>query len=518
MKISGFVEKTYLVLFITMLALCGNSLAQQKASAAYSSYERAKQVLDAAIAAHGGLENIHSADKIAINYKSVVRVFGQNYSFTEPPTGIPRIGAKTLIDYSGERYITEGQTNFQGGYKFNFRNVVSPKRSFSIDVLQNRRGNEVRNVPEPQKISFKVGTLSEVPHLLLLYVSQRPETLRFLGENEIDGRKFKVISFAAENGVQMTLYFDAQTNLLTRIEQIGSLPTLGDITNASVFSDYKTVGNVKIPGKRITFLNQHNTGEHEYAEVKFDFAADEKLLEVPPGFVEAAALPQQTPANAEAMRKMGDGVYLIERIGAAYRVMFVEFKDYVMILEAPTDSNVTKAVIKLVKQTIPNKPIKYVSFSHFHFDHTGGLREYIAEGATVVVPPGNKTFVEQIVKSKFTLRPDTLALKPRSPIIETLDKKRTFTDGNRTVELHSIGPVSHAEVMTMFYFPKEKILFQGDMFSQLDQGGIPPIIEINHELVKKVDELKLDVETLIGVHSGAVAWKDFLNAVNKSAR
>jgi hypothetical protein len=36
--------------------------------------------------------------------------------------------------------------------------------------------------------------------------------------------------------------------------------------------------------------------------------------------------------------------------------------------------------------------------------------------------------------------------------------------------------------------------------------------------VKKVDELKLDVETLIGVHSGAVAWKDFLNAVNKSAR
>jgi glyoxylase-like metal-dependent hydrolase (beta-lactamase superfamily II) len=352
--------------------------------------------------------------------------------------------------------------------------------------------------------------------LLLLYVSQRPETLRFLGENEIDGRKFKVISFAAENAAVMTLYFDGQTNLLIRTEQIGSLPTLGDITNASVFSDYKTVGNVKIPGKRITFLNQHNTGEHEYAEVKLDFAADEKLLEVPPGFVEAA--PQQTPANAEVMRKMGDGVYLIERIGAAYRVMFVEFEDYVVILEAPTDSNVTKAIINLVKQTVPNKPIKYVSFSHFHFDHTGGLREYIAEGATVVVPSGNKTFVEQVAKSKFTLKPDSLALNPRPAIIETLDKKRTFTDGKRTVEIYSIGPTSHASDMVMFYFPKEKILFQGDMFSQLDQGGIPPIIEINHELMKKVNELNLDVETLIGVHSGAVAWKDFLNAVNKSAR
>lgn len=423
-----------------------------------------------------------------------------------------------MIDYGGGRYITEAESNFPGGYKFNFRFVVSPKRSFSIDVLQNRRGNEVRTLSEPQKIGIKIGALSEVPHLLLLYVAQRAETLRSLGETEIDGHRLRAISFAAENGTEMTLYFDARTNLLIRTEQIGSNPNLGDTTSGSIFSDYQTIGNIKIPRKRNVFLNQYMTGENEYAEVKLDFATDEKLLEIPPGFVEAQASPPQLTANAEVMRKMGDGVYLIERIGAAYRVMFVEFADYVMILEAPTDSNVTKAVIKLVKQTVPNKPIKYVSFSHFHFDHTGGLREYIAEGATIVTTPGNKTFVEQIAKSKFTLRPDALSLNPRPPIIETFDKKRVFTDGNRTVELRDISPVSHVADMTLFYFPKEKILFQGDMFSPLDAGGIPPIIEVHRELVKKVDELKLDVETLIGVHSGAIAWKDFLNAVNKSAR
>ena len=146
------------------------------------------------------------------------------------------------------------------------------------------------------------------------------------------------------------------------------------------------------------------------------------------------------------------------------------------------------------------------------------MREYIAEGAKVVIPPGNKPFVEQISKSKFTLRPDSLALNPRQPVVETVDKKRIFTDGKRTVELYSIGPTSHASEMVMFYFPKEKILFQGDMFSQLDQGGIPPIIEVHHELVRKVNELKLDVETLIGVHSGAVGWKDFLTAVKKTVK
>lgn len=517
MQIEKFTPAFSVVALMLILNFC--VAAQPKSSATFSSYESAKQILDAAIAAHGGTENIRRADKIAIDYKSVNFPLGQSYSFTQPLAGIPRGSTKTLIDYGGGRYITESESNFPGGYKFNFRFVVSPKRSFSIDVLQNRRGNEVRTLSEPQKIQNKIGALSEVPHLLLLYVAQRPETLRSLGEAEIDGRKFSVISFAAENGTAMNLYFDAQTNLLIRIEQIGSHPLLGDTTNGSVFSDYQMIGNVKIPRRRTGFLNEHKTGENEYAEVKLEFAANEKLLEIPTGFVETQPpAPQPVTANAEGLRKMGDGVYLIERLGAAYRVMFVEFADHIMILEAPTDSNTTKAVIRLVKQTVPNKPIKYVAFSHFHFDHTGGLREYIAEGATVVATPGNKTFVEQIAKSKFTLKPDTLALSPRQLLIETFEKKRVFTDGNRTVELYDIGPVSHAEQMVMFYFPKEKILFQGDMFSPLDTGGIPPIIEVHRELSKKVGELKLNVETLIGVHSGAIAWKDFLMTVNKSAQ
>jgi glyoxylase-like metal-dependent hydrolase (beta-lactamase superfamily II) len=313
----------------------------------------------------------------------------------------------------------------------------------------------------------------------------------------------------------MSLYFDAQTNLLTRIEQVGSHEQLGDVTNAIVFADYRSIGNVKVPGKRRSLTNEFTTSENVYDAVKLNFDDGEKLLDVPAGFAEAAVPSAIAPAVGSApARNMGDGVYLMEQFG--YRVMFAEFDDYLVVLEAPTNSDTGKAQIQLIKRLIPNKPIKYVTFSHFHFDHTGGLREYIAEGTTIIVPPGNKQFVEQISKSKFTLKPDTLALKPRSAVIETLDKKRVFTDGKRTLELHSIGPTSHAEQMVMFYFPKEKILFQGDMFSPLDQGGIPPIIEVHHELVKKVGELRLDVETLIGVHSGALAWKDFLAAVDRA--
>jgi glyoxylase-like metal-dependent hydrolase (beta-lactamase superfamily II) len=513
MKLIKTTKKSKLIVRLILLILSVSVVVagQEKVNFTQASYERAKQTLDAGIRAHGGMENIRRADKITINYKAVNHPLGQNAAFDAPPGNFERVGARSMIDYAGNRYISEGQTNFPGGYKFNFRFVVAPQRSFSIDVLQNRRGSEVRNVDERTKTQLKIGLLSEVPHLLLLYAAQRPETLRWMGESEIDGQKLHAVSFAAENGAQMTLYFDAQTNLLARTKQLDSHALLGDTTTGNIFSDYQTIENVKFPRKRLGFVNQNIISTNEYADVKFDFAQGEKLLTVPAGFVDAA------PQTAlEPVRKMGDGVYLIEQF--SYRVMFIEFDDYVMVLETPINSDISKAILRLVKQTVPNKPVKYVSFSHFHFDHSGGLREYIAEGATVIVPPGNKNFVEQIAKSRFTVKPDTLALNPRSPLIEIFEKKRVFTDGKRTIELYSIGHVSHVNEMVMFYFPKEKILFQGDMFSPLDTGGIPPVIEVYGELVRKVDELKLDVETLISVHSGAISWKEFRAAVEKSSK
>jgi DNA-binding beta-propeller fold protein YncE len=490
--------------------------AREQADPTWQAQAQAARALEAGLSALGGAENIRRADKITIRYRAVNHPLGQNASFEGPPADFHRVGAKTLIDYSGQRYVSEGQSNSAGGYKFNFRTVATPQRSFSLDLLRNRRGGEVRDLDERAKSQLKLALLAEVPHLLLLYASGRPEALRWLGEAEVDGQTLHVVSLSAENGVHLSLYFDAQTKLLVRTEQLDSHALLGDVKVGNDFADYQPSGGVRIPRRRTAFVNNLVTGEYEYASVKLGFEEGERLVEVPTGFHEPA--PARAPGAAEVMRKVGDGVYLVERVGQHYRVMFVEFEDHVMILEAPTDTNVTRAVIKLVAQVAPGKPIRYVSFSHFHFDHTGGLREYVSEGATVVVPPGNRAFVEQIARAKFTLRPDALARRPRSPSIETFERKRVFTDGKRTVELYSIGPTSHADDMVIFYFPKERMLFQGDMFAPVDSGGIPPIIEINHELVKKVEELKLDVETLVAVHSGAVAWKEVRQAVAEARR
>ena len=37
-------------------------------------------------------------------------------------------------------------------------------------------------------------------------------------------------------------------------------------------------------------------------------------------------------------------------------------------------------MIAEVKKLVPEKPIKYLFNTHHHFDHSGGLRTYVADG------------------------------------------------------------------------------------------------------------------------------------------
>ena len=119
---------------------------------------------------------------------------------------------------------------------------------------------------------------------------------------------------------------------------------------------------------------------------------------------------------------------------------------------------VSEEFIAKIKQTIPNKPIKYVVATHCHSDHMGGLRAFISEKSTVLTTPGNKAFYEKFAPG----------LK-----VETFDKKQTISDGERTVELINVGANPHTEENIVVYFPKEKYLFQGDLFYFNNEATFP---------------------------------------------
>lgn len=223
-------------------------------------------------------------------------------------------------------------------------------------------------------------------------------------------------------------------------------------------------------------------------------------------------------ADGEAIRKLADNVWLLQRLPGGNHVMFVAFRDHVLVLEAPTPQNAATAVLDAVRRTVPEKPVRYVAFTHHHDDHGGGLRPYIRQGITIVTTPTNKPFVEQVARATHTLRPDALSKDPRGPVIETFRGKRVFTDGEMVVELHDIGPTSHVDEIVMAWLPKQKLIFQGDLLILPDRGEPGPANTLTAEFLEAVDRLGLDAETIAGVHGRVGTISDLRAAVASKTR
>ena len=150
---------------------------------------------------------------------------------------------------------------------------------------------------------------------------------------------------------------------------------------------------------------------------------------------------------------------------------------------------------------VPGKPIQYVINTHHHFDHAGGLRTYLSQGTTIVTHESNKQYYLDILfhPAPRTLQPDRLALfnpmywiSRRPPPIETVageprsTAKYVVTDGERILEIDKVEDMSyelgdrsyaqgnHSVDMLIAYLPKEKILFNADLYSPPAQGRRPP--------------------------------------------
>ena len=193
-----------------------------------------------------------------------------------------------------------------------------------------------------------------------------------------------------------------------------------------------------------------------------------------------------------------------------------------MIIEGPQSEERASAIIAEAKKDIPNKPIKYVVNTHNHFDHSSGLRTFIAEGATIITHQQNKAYYEKIFSQPHTLNPDRQSEAKKKISIETMTDKKVLTDGNHVIELYRLQGSYHNDGLIVAYLPKEKILVEADAFTPPAQADAPPPTPVtpnNSNLVENIDRLKLDVETIVPIHyppdGRKVTMAELMRAVGK---
>ena len=208
-----------------------------------------------------------------------------------------------------------------------------------------------------------------------------------------------------------------------------------------------------------------------------------------------------------ASEKLAEGVYRITQVPGqgAYNALAVEFSDHVLLFEpGPQNEARAQAIIAETKKVIPNKPIRYGVISHHHFDHTSGLPAVVAEGITIVTHETNRAFLMNALSAPRTLAPDSMSKSGKKPKIEGIvGDKRVFQDATRTVEIHLMKGLPHADGLLVAYLPKEKILAYADMFNLPTADNpvpTPPVVG-TMVFLDNIDRLKLEPEKILSVHS-----------------
>jgi glyoxylase-like metal-dependent hydrolase (beta-lactamase superfamily II) len=140
---------------------------------------------------------------------------------------------------------------------------------------------------------------------------------------------------------------------------------------------------------------------------------------------------------------------------------------------------------------ITQAPIRYLIYSHHHFDHIAGGGAFKEAGARVVAHTKAAERLKAL-NDPHTVLPD-----------ETVDRTRTITLGGTAVELTFVG-LNHSDSTLVMRLPKERLLFVVDL---LPVGALPGRGMIDFYPMEAEASIKqilaMDWERLIPGHPGA---------------
>jgi glyoxylase-like metal-dependent hydrolase (beta-lactamase superfamily II) len=348
----------------------------------------------------------------------------------------------------------------------------------------------------------------------LIRLAAANKILRRLTDAELNGSMYRVVAFG-DAGDEFRLYLDPKTRLPAQVDILEDDPLEGDSSYLLRFADWRKADNVMMPFSLRLELNGRLLQEDQITSVRNNVVVGAEVFAIPEYIrnqkTDATPIASQwimrrvagnvsyqdmgRPVNIEWLR-LADGVHKI--VGSSHATIIVEMSDHLVAIEGPLYEERTAPVIKSIKEKFPNKPIRYVVPTHHHLDHSGGIRAFMATGATIVTPFVAKDFYALVAKAPHTRRPDSLAKNQSGVVIESFGGgPRILTDGSRRIEVYPM-PTSHAADLVVIYLPAEKLLIEADHISPRN-GQVRAALAVK-EFIAALDKLNLDVSTIVGIH------------------
>lgn len=280
-------------------------------------------------------------------------------------------------------------------------------------------------------------------------------------------------------------------DLIARTETWVEHPFMGDFHVVQVYDDYRRFDGVMVP----TEIEQRRGGGGVFGvEVARASAnpSDLAVLMVPPeqsggGFGGGGEPPD------ELVEQVGEGAWLVK---GGYVALVVEFADHLLVFEGGQSEARGEQIIAEIRESISDKPIRYIVNSHPHSDHTAGLVPLIRQGATLVTHENNVDFLDMALSTPRTL----LGEETLDVNVEGVSGVGVYEDETNRIELHSV-PNRHTDGMLVAVLPEQGVLFQADFTLPAEGAEANPFVKT---LANYVADNDVQFERYLAVHAASV--------------
>ena len=383
-------------------------------------------------------------------------------------------------------------------------------------------GKVTRERLHPSRYATRLRDVRRLP-VRLLYTARNASDLTRVEDRAEANKTIQVLRYT-DGGQPVELHLDSFNKLPVRVIYTEDDPIYGDTLNEFAFTEWREYDGVRLPQAQSTFLNGNKIREERVRTLINNAKLDEAGLTVPEDIRSQSEVGDRVVSQWTLRRavmgvgyqdfvrpqkvdlvEVSKGVYHVK--GSTHHSMVVEMKDHLVVVEAPLYEERSAAVIKALEEKFPGKPIKNVVMTHFHIDHSGGLRAYAAKGATIVAHESAVPFLKTMMSNKKTVRPDSLAQAGNvTPNFEGFGSAKALTDGERTIELRQI-PNEHSSGLIVAYLPADKLVFVSDLFTPgapvdpANTNGIANAAALHSALTGA----NLSVDRIVGGHGDVVA-------------
>lgn len=449
-------------------------------------------------------------------------------------------------------YHTSVNSDAEEWFRYYFDNSG---RLLTVDYMNERAYWESGPGLEQQR----TGYLRIIPHHLLSDALAHKDQLTSLDRQPFFDFDLKAVRYDLVDGPPLTLFFDDETSFLFAVQYELDLPARGDTQVTWVYEDFNRIeGGGLLPQRQKILLDGAvlknmaliESGRRDAfdaavatppgilipqappivpaAAIEMPVSEDEKTQEKEP----PAAEEEPGPAYGD-IRPVREGVYVAINIRPGFHVLFIEFKDFVVAFEAPsgwyelqqmpafnwsageTSGSIARRYIERIHQTIPGKPIRYLVLTHHHSDHAGGLRPFVAEGATILATAATVEAMQTTLGGRYALEGSQDEILDHAPKFEIVADEKVISDGKRKLRLIDVGPNPHSSSMLVGYLPAEKLLYQSDLFEPIPFPYFPSKerVPVMKWFVDWLDTSKLKVEQVTAIHGTFFVTDEHLDAI-----